>query len=148
MTQYTFPNQKAFLLLFKDYLTHHRQICFKIDNFAQIYFLTVNLPNSVNSIQFLSSQHVITSYGVRWWLQLIKESKLILQLQNITDILDCVDYAGYAMAALRLGQKNILFDSRSTQFKSLALRAFSVQANLVSTPAECFDMTPLRYKMD
>lgn len=82
--------------------------------------------------------------GVRWWMQLIKFGKQLFS-NPTDDALDCYDNAGLALAALRLGQKKILFNSKSKQFNLLKNRAESLQATILTKRSESFDLTELRF---
>ena len=46
--------------------------------------------------------------GVGWWLAVIKAARAAYPVSPCTDILDCAAAPGFAMAALRMGQRRLV----------------------------------------
>lgn len=153
---YTFLPQKSFTTTLTHYLMNERIPCFVVNHLAHVYFIAEiakktsfiikKTQKNTPSLYLLSPQNAISYMGVRWWLSFIHQTSPILSQYVITDILDCYDHAGFAMAALRAGQKYILFDNTSTQFKNLQNRATSMNVTIMDIKPNSFNLLDLNFK--
>ncbi len=142
--KFTFISQKNIIFSFNKYTTDTNAYFFTVNHLSQFYFITSHIKNNYCPITFISPQNAVAYMGVRWWMQLIKFGKQLFS-NPTDDALDCYDNAGLALAALRLGQKKILFNSKSKQFNLLKNRAESRQATILTKRSESFDLTELRF---
>lgn len=153
---YIFSPQKSFTTTLNHYLIQTQTPCFVVNHFAHIYFIAEiakktsyiikKTQKNTPSLYLLSPPNAVSYFGVRWWLSFVHKSTPILSEYNIIDILDCYDHAGFAMAAIRTGQKHILFEATSPQLKNLQNRAQSTNAKIIDTKPQSFDLLDLNFK--
>lgn len=136
--------QKKILFSLDKYLIDTNSCFFTINHLAHFYFIKEHVKNTDIPITFISPQNAAAYMGVRWWINLVQIGSNLFS-NPIDNLLDCYDNAGFAMAALRLGQKKILFSPTSKQFSLLKMRADSVHADLITHRPKSFDLTKLKF---
>ncbi|MDI2089900.1 hypothetical protein [Commensalibacter oyaizuii] len=119
---------------------------FIVNHIAHIYFIAEIIKKTSFSINLISPENAITYLGVRWWQSFVTRASPILSNNIATNILDCGDHGGLAMAALRLGQRHILFDSSSPQLSVIQDRAQQIHAQVITQKPYSFDLTQLVFK--
>lgn len=153
---YIFLQKKTFTTALNDYLIHTPTPCFIVNHLAHIYFIAEiagktssiikNTQKTGFSFYLLSPPNAAAYLGIRWWLSFINKATPIIHQYYVTHILDCFDHAGLAMAALRLGQKHILFDSAAPQVKAIHNRASMLNAAIIENKPNAFNLLDLSFK--
>lgn len=153
---YTFLQKKTLTTALNDYLTPTPTPCFIVSHLAHIYFIAEiakktsfiikNTQKTSFSFCLLSPPNAATYLGIRWWLSFVNKAVPVLHQYSVFHILDCFDHAGLAMAALRLGQKHILFDSTAPQIKILHNRAAMLNAMIIENKPNAFSLLDLSFK--
>ncbi|CAI3927727.1 unnamed protein product [Commensalibacter communis] len=153
---YIFVQKKTFTTALNHYLIQTELPCFVVNHLAHIYFIaefikktSINPRNtSENSPSFsiISPPNAVTYLGVRWWLAFINTASTILPRKNFVNILDCYDHAGLAMAAIREGQKYILFESESPHSSLLKNRAEQTNTIFITNKPSSFNLLTLSFK--
>ncbi|EUK18495.1 hypothetical protein [Commensalibacter papalotli (ex Servin-Garciduenas et al. 2014)] len=153
---YTFLQKKLFTTSLNNYLMRTQTPCFIVNHFAHIYFIAEiakktsyiiqNTQKIAPCVYLLSPPNAITYIGVRWWLSFINKAVDILHQYSVIHILDCFDHAGLAMASLRMGQKHIFFESKSSQFNTIQNRAQTLGATIWHTKPNTFNLLDLNFK--
>lgn len=142
--KYSFLYKKPFISSFHEYSSHADTCCFIVRHPAHVQFVAQTIGKITKPICLASPSNAVAYMGVRNWLALIQETSYLLP-PNSTHILDCCDHGGLAMAALRLGQPIILFDSASPQLKTIQERAASVQSLVITHLPVAFDLTEVKF---
>lgn len=135
----TYTGKKNILVNnFRD-LSETNPLVITVYNLTDITFLKQNIAKQTKYLQFLSSLNAAAYLGVRGWLALMKLTQKVLRI--VPDhMLDCGCNGGLAMAALRLGQKKIIFDSTSPQFKTLVYRATDLNSQILPSRPKSLDL--------
>ncbi len=142
--KYSFITQKKTIDSLNKYFSNSNSYCFTISHLAHIYFVYSHLKNNKLPITFISPKNAVAYMGVRWWISLNDTYQYFFQ-NPTQNILDCYDNAGLAMAALRLGQKKIIFSKNSNQFQLINARAVSIQSTVITIRPENVDLTHLKF---
>ncbi|MEQ8964284.1 MAG: hypothetical protein RID91_00545 [Azospirillaceae bacterium] len=79
------------------------------------------------------------SGGGGWWAALLARVRAAEPELTVTGLLDCLDSAGAALAALRAGCEDIVFDGPEPVAERLAAVAEAVGARLHRGPVAVFD---------
>jgi hypothetical protein len=82
--------------------------------------------------------------GVGWWQALITQARQRVPATACTDILDCADAPGLAMAALRMGQIGLILNPNSPGFGAVAKAAMAQGARLLPYAPAALDMAHRR----
>src|SRR6266851_8816486 len=85
-------------------------------------------------VTLLSAPAAASFAGCGWWRALMDAARAEFAGAGAaawTDILDCGDASGYAMSALRLGQRAIILDPACPAFPAVAAVAGSFGARLL-----------------
>ena len=90
-------------------------------------------------VTLLSARGAAQYAGCAWWRQIVVEIRRRHARTPITDILDCADAPGRAMAALRIGQGLLVLDP-CPAFDEVAAAAASVGAVILSRPPPALDL--------
>ena len=86
------------------------QVVVTIYNAAQAQAAAKAAKDLNISVVLLSAPAAAASMGAAWFLALISQTRERYPDADIQAALDCADYAGYAMAALREGMKTVIFN--------------------------------------
>ncbi len=78
--------------------------------------------------------------GPGWWLALAALARQRHAALAATDILDCADAPGLALAALRLGQRTLILDPATPAFAAVAATAEAAGACLLATRPPALDL--------
>jgi len=85
-------------------------------------------------VTLLSARGAALYAGCGWWRALVE------QAGAAHDILDCADAPGYAMAALRIGQRHLILDAACPGFAAVAAAAATIGARLLAERPEALDL--------
>lgn len=91
-------------------------------------------------LTLLSAQGAAIFAGPGWWLALMRLARARHATLITTDILDCADAPGLALAALRLGQRSLILDPATPAFAAVAATAASLGAHLRTIPPPALDL--------
>jgi hypothetical protein len=90
-------------------------------------------------VTLLSARGAALYAGCAWWHNMVSEARRRHPDVAVTDILDCADGAGRAMAALRIGQRFLILD-KCQAWDDVAEAARSVGAILLDTRPPSLDL--------
>jgi len=90
-------------------------------------------------VTLLSARGAALYAGCLWWHTMVGEARRRHPEVPVTDILDCLDGAGRAMAALRMGQAILILD-RCPAWADVAAAAAACGATLLETPPPALDL--------
>jgi len=88
-------------------------------------------------VTLLSARGAAAYAGCGWWRALMQTCGAEI------DILDCADAPGYAMAALRIGQRRIILD-RGPAFAAVSAAATVLGATVLAARPEALDLADHR----
>jgi len=90
-------------------------------------------------VTLLSARGAALYAGCAWWREIVAEARRRHARTPVTDILDCADAPGRAMAALRIGQRLLVLDPGPAS-DEIAEAAASVGAVILSRPPPSLDL--------
>lgn len=90
-------------------------------------------------VVLLSAPDAACFMGAAWWLALMHAATAGRPCAVI-DVLDCGDAAGWAMQALRLGQKRLIVDPACPQFDAVLERAVTTGATIGTIRPPALDL--------
>eukprot|EP01037_Dinobryon_pediforme_P010911 gene10911-10993_t len=79
--------------------------------------------------------------GPAWWRAMVNAARKDHPASPCIDILDCVDAAGLAMAALRLGQRHLLLWPESPAFAAVSDAASCLGARVFAVRPPALDLS-------
>jgi hypothetical protein len=88
----------------------------------------------------LSAQGAALFAGCLWWRALIEHSQAEFPGAVTADLLDCADAPGYAMAALRVGQRRLVLDPACPAFPAVAAAASRLGADVLPCRPPALDL--------
>ena len=91
-------------------------------------------------LTLLSAPGAAIFAGPGWWLALARLARARHDALITTDILDCADAPGLALAALRLGQRSLILDPATPAFAAVAATAARLGAHLHSIRPPSLDL--------
>lgn len=91
-------------------------------------------------LTLLSAPGAAIFAGPGWWLALARLARARHGALITTDILDCADAPGLALAALRLGQRSLILDPATPAFAAVAATAARLGAHLHSIRPPALDL--------
>ncbi len=91
-------------------------------------------------VTLLSAPAAASFAGCAWWRALVQAARAEFAAFEWTDILDCGDAPGYAMSALRLGQRAIILDPACPAFAAVEGVAGSLGARLLGQRPSSLDL--------
>ena len=78
--------------------------------------------------------------GCLWWRELVAAARACHPATPALDVLDCAAAPGYAMAALRVGQRLLVLDPACPAFAAVADAAGTVGAHLLPSRPPALDL--------
>jgi hypothetical protein len=78
--------------------------------------------------------------GCLWWRELVAAARACHPATPALDALDCAAAPGYAMAALRVGQRLLVLDPTCPAFSAVANAAATVGAHLLPARPPALDL--------
>jgi hypothetical protein len=91
-------------------------------------------------VTLLSGPGAALYAGCGWWRALADAARAEHPGRNIPDILDCADAPGYALEALRVGQRTLILSSDYAAFALVAARAEIMGAQLLGARPPALDL--------
>jgi hypothetical protein len=91
-------------------------------------------------VALLSAVGAASLGGAAWWRGLVDAARESHPETTCIDILDCADTPGFAMAALRLGQKHLILWNQCPAFQAVQSAAATVGAIVHSTRPAALDL--------
>jgi hypothetical protein len=92
------------------------------------------------AITLLSAPGAARFAGCLWWRGLIGQARAEFPGVPATDVLDCADSPGSAMAALRVGQGCLVLDPACPAFAAVAAAAATLGAVVLPTRPPALDL--------
>ena len=91
-------------------------------------------------LTLLSTPGAALYAGCGWWAALAARARSERPDLPVADILDCADASGYAMAALRIGQRMLLLTSRAPGRAAVVAAAAELGSVVLATRPAALDM--------
>src|SRR5271155_4551308 len=91
-------------------------------------------------VTLLSARGAALYAGTGWWRAVVAAARAAAPAVEACDILDCADAPGQAMAALRLGQRDIILDAACPGFAAVAAAAATVGAHVLAERPQALDL--------
>jgi hypothetical protein len=91
-------------------------------------------------VTLLSAPGAALYAGCSWWLALVAHGRAAFPDIPFTDILDCADAPGRAMAALRAGQRRIVLDPACSTYAAVAAAAEGIGAMVLPERPPSLDL--------
>jgi len=91
-------------------------------------------------VTLLSARGAALYAGCGWWRALVEAALADAPAAEVHHILDCADAPGQAMAALRLGQRNLVLDAACPAFAAVAAAAATLGARVLAERPEALDL--------
>ncbi len=91
-------------------------------------------------VTLLSAPGAALYAGCGWWRALVDAARAEHPARDIPDILDCADASGYALEALRAGQRALILSPDCAAFSVVAARAKIMGAHLLAARPPALDM--------
>ncbi len=91
-------------------------------------------------LTLLSADGAACYAGVAWWQALVRQARAAAPGLRVPDILDCGDAPGYALQALRLGQRTLILRADPRIWQDIAARAEDCGAVLLAEPPLALDL--------
>jgi len=91
-------------------------------------------------VTLLSARGAAAYAGCGWWRALVAATLADAPGVDVCDILDCADAPGYAMAALRVGQRTLILDAACPAFAAVAAAAATLGARVLAERPEALDL--------
>lgn len=91
-------------------------------------------------ITLLSAPGAAAYAGAGWWRALITTARAAHPTISFIDILDCGIFPGPALAALRLGQTQLVLRARAPLFADIAARAATLGAQIFPEAPPALDL--------
>jgi hypothetical protein len=92
------------------------------------------------AVTLLSAPGAALYAGCLWWRALIDAATSAFPATPATDILDCADAPGRAMAALRSGQRALILDPACPAYATVVAAAATVNAVVLPARPEALDL--------
>ncbi len=93
-------------------------------------------------VALLSSVGAASLGGPGWWRAMVEQARAAHPETPCLDILDCADAPGFAMAALRIGQRRLILWP-CPAFAAVQSAALGIGATVHTLRPPAFDVTPL-----
>ncbi len=91
-------------------------------------------------ITLLSAPGAARFAGCLWWRELIGQARADFPGALAADVLDCANSPGYAMAALRVGQRCLVLDPACPAFQAVAAAAVPLGASVLPARPPALDL--------
>jgi hypothetical protein len=91
-------------------------------------------------VTLLSAPGAALYSGCGWWRALVKRAHAEFPAIAIDDILDCADASGYALGALRIGQRCIILHSEAPGRSAVVAIAASCGGEVLAARPPALDM--------
>jgi hypothetical protein len=91
-------------------------------------------------VTLLSAAGAALYAGCGWWRALVERAQAEYPATAIDDILDCADASGYALGALRIGQRRIVLHPDAPGRTAVLAIAASVAAEVLASRPPTLDM--------
>ena len=91
-------------------------------------------------VTLLSAPGAASFAGVLWWRALVEAARRAGPDAGMTDVLDCADAPGRAMAALREGQRLLVLDARAPGFAAVRDAAATLGATVLPERPAALDL--------
>jgi len=95
-------------------------------------------------VTLLSAKGAALYAGCAWWRALVEQARAAHPGIPIDDILDCADAPGYALGALRIGQRRIVLDAAAAGWSAVAAVAASQGGEVLTSRPPALDMAERR----
>ncbi len=110
-----------------------------VHGFAQ----ACNVLRAGRPVTLISAPGAALYAGCLWWRELADAARAEVPDTPCSDILDCGDAAGRAMAALRIGQKMLILDPASPAFAAVRAAAATIGCLVIGERPASLDLGPL-----
>lgn len=94
-----------------------------------------------HDVVLLSAPGAALYAGCLWWRALVDAARAAHPHTRCTDILDCADAPGLAMAALRLGQRHLVLWPTCPAHKAVSDAAAELGCEVLSAPPPALDLS-------
>jgi hypothetical protein len=91
-------------------------------------------------VTLLSAPGAALFAGCLWWRELVAAARAARPATAAQDVLDCGDAPGFAMAALRLGQRRLVLSPACPAFPAVAAAAAECRAVLLAERPPALDL--------